>query len=104
GQIYSPASVGTNHLIQQGAKLIRNAQDILEELNIEFSEARPKQIGEYNMEEGLIITALESESLNTDAIIKITGLNPAVALTAITMLELKKIIKNIGNNVYTINN
>ena len=63
GPIYSPASVGTNHLIQQGAKLIRNAQDILEELNIECSEARPKQIGEYNMEEGLIITALESESL-----------------------------------------
>lgn len=103
GPIYSPASAGANHLIQQGAKLIRNAQDILEELNIEFSEVKTKKIGEYNMEEGLIITALESESLNTDAIIKITGLNPAVALTAITMLELKKIIKNIGNNVYTIN-
>jgi DNA processing protein len=32
GSIFSPASAGTNELIQQGAKLIANASEILEEL------------------------------------------------------------------------
>ena len=35
GSVFSPASSGTNHLIQQGAKLVRNCQDILEELNLQ---------------------------------------------------------------------
>jgi DNA processing protein len=33
GSIFSPTSAGTNELIQQGAKLITSADDILEELN-----------------------------------------------------------------------
>jgi hypothetical protein len=32
--IFSPASKGPNHLIQEGAKLVRNCSDILEELNL----------------------------------------------------------------------
>ncbi len=32
GPIYSPASQGTNHLIQQGAKLVMSAADVLNEL------------------------------------------------------------------------
>ncbi|WP_420812669.1 DNA-processing protein DprA [Lederbergia lenta] len=35
GQINQPLSVGTNHLIQQGAKLVASGQDILEELNLD---------------------------------------------------------------------
>ena len=34
GSILSPASRGTNHLIQEGAKLVRDYTDILEELNL----------------------------------------------------------------------
>jgi len=34
GSVLSPASQGTNRLIQQGAKLVQNCQDILEELNL----------------------------------------------------------------------
>jgi len=34
GSILSPASKGTNHLIQEGAKLIRDYTDILEDLNL----------------------------------------------------------------------
>lgn len=102
GLIYSPASAGANLLIQQGAKLIRNADDILEELNIASYETKSRKMEECNADEKLILAALENEILSTDAIIKITGLNPAVALTALTMLELKKAIKNTGNNTYAI--
>ncbi len=32
GPIFIDSASGTNHLIQQGAKLVRNAEDILEEV------------------------------------------------------------------------
>ncbi len=34
GNINSPASIGTNRLIQQGAKLVTSVDDVLEELNL----------------------------------------------------------------------
>ena len=34
GSVFSPASRGTNHLIQEGAKLVSDYTDILEELNL----------------------------------------------------------------------
>jgi len=102
GPIYSPASVGANLLIQQGAKLIRHADDILEELNLPLSEVRPQKIEPENKEEKLIMDALANEALNIDDIIKTTRLAPSVALTALTMLELKKAVKNIGQNTYAI--
>jgi len=102
GPIYSPASAGANLLIQQGAKLIRHADDILEELNLPLSETRPQKIEPENKEEKLIMDALANETLSIDDIIKITRLAPSVALTALTMLELKKAVKNIGQNVYTL--
>src|SRR3989338_50525 len=61
GPIYSPASVGANLLIQQGAKLIRHADDILEELNLPLSEVRPQKIEPENKEEKLIMDALATE-------------------------------------------
>ena len=103
GPIYSPASAGTNLLIQQGAKLIRNADDILEELNLQLSEIKHQKIEPENEEEKLIMDALADETLNIDDIIKTTRLAPSAALTALTMLELKKTVKNIGNNTYAIN-
>ena len=35
GSIFNPFSIGTNDLIQQGAKLVMRAEDILEELAID---------------------------------------------------------------------
>src|SRR5258708_5255255 len=40
GQIDRPTSVGSNRLIQQGAKLVTSAADILDDLNMLLPEAR----------------------------------------------------------------
>ncbi|MEK3886989.1 DNA-processing protein DprA [Bacillus sp. FSL K6-3431] len=36
GNIDDPLSAGTNHLIQQGAKLVTSSQDIIDELNLDY--------------------------------------------------------------------
>lgn len=41
GSIFSDTSIGCNELIQQGAKLVNNANDIIEELNL----AEPPHLG-----------------------------------------------------------
>ena len=60
GSILSPASRGTNRLIQEGAKPVRNYTDILEELNL-MTVARQMELKE-------IIPSSDTESLLLEAI------------------------------------
>ena len=55
GSVLSPVSKGTNHLIQEGAKLVRDYTDILEELNLTAVT--------YQIEMKEIIPASETESM-----------------------------------------
>jgi Predicted Rossmann fold nucleotide-binding protein involved in DNA uptake len=41
GHINAPSAMGSNRLIQQGAKLVMDASDILEDLEILLPEAKP---------------------------------------------------------------
>ncbi len=102
GQIFSPMSKGTNKLIQQGAKLVLKPEDILEEL--EFSGIKIKKEEEdFSKDEKNILKLLKNEELHTNEIIKISKMPANSVLTNITILEMKGAIKNIGENIYTIN-
>lgn len=104
GSIFSPMSQGSNKLIQAGAKLVSNAQDVLEELGLEsFQEKKlKKQNQARSNEEELILKVLKQEPCHVDKIIKITKLNSNVIISNLTMLEIKGIVKNIGGNTYII--
>ncbi|OGD31356.1 DNA protecting protein DprA [Candidatus Azambacteria bacterium RIFCSPHIGHO2_02_FULL_52_12] len=105
GPIYSANSTGTNKLIQQGAKLTLNAQDILDELGIEPIRQTTTQGNEDIPEEQrLILTLIREESASTDTIIVKTKLPSSLVLQAITMLELQRKIRRIGANTYGIKN
>ena len=41
GHINAPSAIGSNRLIQQGAKLVMDASDILDDLQILLPEAKP---------------------------------------------------------------
>lgn len=102
GQITSPSSYVPNYLIQNGAKLTTSVNDILEELDIQLKvdvdaleNAMPQTSDELQLSEILGV-----EPLHLDEVARISGLAVSVISASLTVMELKGLVKNIGNGVY----
>jgi DNA processing protein len=102
GSIYSSNSKGCHFLIEKGARLVENANDILKELNLP-KITRPGLVEGENEEENLILNTLKEESLYIDEIIKRTKLPAAAIASTLAILEIKGKVKNLGGNIYAIN-
>jgi DNA processing protein len=102
GSIFSPASVGTNQLIKNGAKIVTSVNDILEELNLEkfTAEKEIKKIIPASPEEEIILKMLSHEPTHIDRIIKLSKMNTSGASSTLIILEMKGIIKDIGGQNY----
>jgi DNA processing protein len=98
GPIDRPTSAGCNRLIQQGAKLVTGAGDILEDLNLLFPKEaapRPSATGALLPEETAILNALEEGEAQLDHIVSISGLAiPKVSSTLLSM-EMKRLVKQL---------
>ncbi|MCX6764780.1 MAG: DNA-processing protein DprA [Candidatus Nealsonbacteria bacterium] len=103
GSIYSSNSQGCHYLIKKGAKLIQTSQDILQELNLSGKKNKEKLMGE-NEEENIILKTLLEGSLHIDEIIKKAKLQTSIVNKTLTILEIKNKIRNLGGNIYAINN
>ncbi len=108
GPITSDLSAGPTILLKQGAKLVTEAADILDELNINpKSEIRnPNKTQNPNFqnlakEEKIIIELLQNESLHFDEIVKKSGIKASDLGSLLTMMEMKKYINN-SNGEYNI--
>ncbi|MDD2671486.1 MAG: DNA-processing protein DprA, partial [Syntrophales bacterium] len=101
GQINFLTSDGPNYLIKQGAKLVTNANDILEELSIKplFKQTCVK-IKADSLEEEKILEILKNGPLHVDKIIEKTKLNANIISSTITIMEIAGKIKNLGKNIY----
>jgi len=116
GKIDSGNSFGTNGLIKQGAKLVSNIEDILEELNFTEQIALPKEaqgfntlklgdasfseaekesskIGELTSEESNLYNTLSRQPQHLDDIVDKLGLTTAKTLNMLLTLEIKKFIR-----------
>jgi DNA processing protein len=104
GSILSPASRGTNRLIQEGAKLVRNYTDVLQELNLTIivQQAEIKQFAPANEVESAILKQLSSEPNHIDEICRHSGLTISEASSTLAMLELKGIARQVGNLNYVL--
>lgn len=102
GTIYAPQSKGTNRLIRDGAIPLNDFKDILELLNLsQISQYRYAQkILPENEIEMLLMETIRSEAMQIDEIKSITGLSMEKVSAALVMLELKGLIKQIGNMTY----
>lgn len=103
GSIFSPNSFGPHLFIKKGAKLVTTAEDIIEELNIpKLLETRKEELKiNLTKEESLIFDAVSNEPLGVDEIKEKTKFSTSGILSALTMLELKGLVKKIGGDVWT---
>lgn len=98
GPITSPTSRAPHFLLKNGAKLVERTEDILEELNIEAKRntQNAKRVLPETEEEKKLFNILKSEPLDIDSLVRISGLPAGAVLSALTIMELKGMIKNLG--------
>ena len=104
GSILSPASRGTNHLIQEGAKLVHDYTDILEELNL-MTVARQMEMKEVipaSEDESLLLKHLGAEPTHIDEVCRTSGLPVATVSSTLAMMELKGLVKQLGPMSYAL--
>lgn len=99
GSIFSLNSAGTHRLIQEGAKLVRTAEDLLEELGIEYTNGRTRAEEAVGERERMLLELLH-EPLAVDFIKEKTGFETAAIVTSLSLLELKGLVRNMGSDTY----
>ena len=104
GNILSPSSRGTNHLIQEGAKLVRSYTDILEELNLTTvaRQMEMKEIIPSSDTEALLLKELSAEPAHIDEVCRSSGLPAATVSSTLAMMELKGLVKQAGTMSYVL--
>lgn len=105
GKITSPLSSAPMNLIDHGAIMVRNAQDILKSLNIKQVINEPKQkktITLNSKEEKIIYDLIKREPLENDQIIKLSGLDTITTLTTLSIMEINGLIKNFSGKYQVI--
>jgi len=104
GSILSPTSRGTNYLIQEGAKLIRNHTDILEELNLTnvAHQIEMKEVVPPSDTESLLLKQLDAEPTHIDEVCRGSKLPMSTVSSTLAMMELKGLVKQVGTMNYVL--
>lgn len=102
GNINSPVSRGTNRLIQQGAKLVADVEDILNELNLRqiVEQVVAQTILPETAEEAALLSHMSSQPVHIDELIRASGLPSGVVSSTLTMMELKGMVQQTGGMNY----
>jgi DNA processing protein len=89
GSIYNSNYRGSHMLLREGARLVTNAKEILEDLGWKIKKEAEKEIND-SAETKLLITALTSEkSASVDRLHLLTKLEPRVILQILAQLEIE---------------
>ena len=102
GSIFSKNSIGTNILIKSGAKVVTSVDDILEELNLTDLKINKNTKEEESLtnEEKIILNIIEKEPIHIDKICHASKMSASQALSIVSILEIKGMIKNIGGGKF----
>ena len=103
GSIYSPTFRGTNWLIQAGqAKLVTRVEDVLEELNLTMAghQMEAKELLPADETEARLLRNLSSEPIHIDEVRRVSGLPISTVSSALAMLELKGMVRQVGTMNY----
>jgi DNA processing protein len=114
GPIDSPTSTGPHRLIQEGAKLVQDVEDILNELPALrkapgplFAAAPAGRVAEAPgfsraMPEDPLLPLLGSEPLQLEELVRAAGLPVQEVLSRLTLLELQGLVKELPGKCYVL--
>ena len=97
GNITSPLSAGTNHLIKHGAHLVTDATDILKALGLSHHQSQTNLRSEDPYEQA-ILAALQAGVTDGGELLMKSRLTAPQYAQAMTMLEIKGMVSPAGNN------
>lgn len=105
GQIDRPTAIGSNRLIQQGAKLITHAGDILEDLDLLIPEApalrheNPRS-AQLEGDEKAVFDAMEDTEVSIDQLVAKTGLLSQKVSSSLLTLEMRRLVKRLPGQFF----
>ena len=102
GPIYNDSSEGTNNLLKSGAKLITSGHDILNNLDFEILKTQKanENLLSSNSDDTKIIESLKLGPCYINDLAKSTGLDMNVINSRLIIMEMKGLVKNLGNMQY----
>jgi DNA processing protein len=106
GHINAPSAMGSNRLIQQGAKLVMSASDILDDLQILLPETKPspeataRPLPPLSDDERRVFDAIDSSETPIDRITAKSDLPSATVSSTLLRLELKHLVKQLPGKYF----
>ncbi len=102
GSIFSPLSEGTNQLLKEGAKPVTNAQDVLEEYNLQIALPQPEQPSAVPAEPlagemAAVYAALPAagSSIEMAELSSATGIPTGMLMSLLTRLEMRGYVRQL---------
>ena len=106
GALFDPCYEGSNRLIQTGAALVTSTRDILDGLGIFLDEdvSTRKKKCEVVLEstEKIVYSYLSLEPIHLSEIARISGISAGKVMETLLSMELKGVVKSVGNHYYSI--
>jgi DNA processing protein len=104
GSILTQGSVGPNHLIKDGAKLVLEAEDVLEELNLTMvaEQRQARQVLPEDETEAALIKHLSADPMHVDDLQQETDLTISQVTSTLAMMELKGMVRQVGGMKYVV--
>lgn len=102
GQITSPLSKAPLFLLKNGAKIVTETKDILDELDLQVKvdKEKIKKIAPDTPQEEKILHILENEALHLDELVRISGSKTPEISARLTIMEMKGMVRNMGKGIY----
>ena len=102
GPITSALSSGPTQLIKEGARIVMNPDEILEEMGIDQRIINVGQFTTNNLseQEKNILISLQNESRDIDELCRELKLPTSSILATLLKMEIGGLIRNLGNNTY----
>jgi DNA processing protein len=106
GRVDQRNSRGCHRLLRDGAKLVENSSDVLEELGplVEtLCDARGFTVGhpielQLNEQERAVLQVIEREPTQIDQVVRRSGLTVARVLSTLSVLEMRHLVRRLSAN------